>query len=167
MAKDTQNMTRDWERVGATIDGVALKRTRNIVTANSITTELFRSDWSETGHGFGHAIHVALNAGAITAWHWHEIQTDGVFVVSGRMLACLYDRREQSKTHGVSMILRLDACDPQLLLIPPGVVHGFKALISPVSFVNLISHPYVYEDPDEWRLPVSTDLIPIDIVNAQ
>lgn len=167
VTKDRQSMTKDWNRVGPMIDGVKLIRTRHIVTGNSITTELFRSDWAETGQPFGHLIHVALNEGGISAWHWHEIQTDGIFVVSGRVLVALYDRREASKTHKMSMLLRFDACDPVALVIPPGVVHGVKALMSPAAFVNFISHPYDYENPDEWRLPQSSDQIPIDIVHAR
>lgn len=167
MTKDRQSMTKDWNRVGPVIDGVELKRTRHIVTANSITTELFRSDWPETGKPFGHLIHVALNEGGISAWHWHERQTDGLFVVSGRILVALYDRREASKTTKMSMLLRLDASDPVALVIPPGVVHGVKALVSPAAFANFISYPYDYENPDEFRLPPSSDQVPIDIVNAR
>lgn len=167
MGKDRQSMTKDWERVGPVIEGVKLKRTRHIVTANSLTTELFRSDWAETGRPFGHALYVALNPGGISAWHWHEIQTDAIFVVSGRLLVALYDRRQSSTTCGMPMVLRLDASDPVALVIPPGVVHGVKALISPTAFMNVISHPYDYENPDEWRLPPSSDQIPIDIVDAR
>ena len=164
--KDRQTTTSGWERVGATIDGVVLKRTRHIVTGNSLTTEAFRSDWPETGAPIGHVIHVAMDEGRMSAWHTHSIQTDGIFVVAGRMLVVLYDARPGSPTHGTVMPLRLDGHDPLLVRIPPMVWHGVKPLLGAAAFLNIISHPYNYADPDEWRLPPDTDQIPFDIVHA-
>jgi len=165
--KDVQSTTRTWERVGPTIEGVTLKRTRHIVTANSLTTETFRSDWPETGAPIGHVIHVAMDPGRLSAWHTHRRQTDSIFVLSGRLLLVLYDNREGSPTHGNIMSLRLDEKDPMLVRIPPLVWHGVKALLGAASFLNIISHPYNYEDPDEWRLPPDTDQIPFDFLKAQ
>lgn len=165
--RDTQSMTAEWERVGQRIDGVLLKRTRHIVTGNGITTELYRSDWTETGVPVGHTILVALDAGRVSAWHAHETQTDGFFVVVGRLLLVLFDDRPQSPTRGRTMTLRLDAADPQLVLVPARVWHGVKPLGGPASFINLITHPYRYDDPDEWRLPRDTDQIPFDILSAE
>jgi dTDP-4-dehydrorhamnose 3,5-epimerase len=164
--KDAQSTTAEWERIGSTIDGVALKRTRNLITGNSLTTELFRADWPETGYQIGHVIHVAMDAGRISAWHCHTLQTDHIFVVAGRMLLALYDSRPDSPTHGRVMSLRLDAQDPQMVRIPPQVFHGVKPLIGAAAFVNIITHPYNYTDPDEWRLPADTDQIPFDIGKA-
>jgi dTDP-4-dehydrorhamnose 3,5-epimerase len=165
--KDVQTTTNAWERVGPTIAGVTLKRTRHIVTANSLTTEAFRSDWPETGAPVGHVIHVAMDSGRLSAWHMHRRQTDGLFVLAGRMLIVLYDGRENSPTHGTIMSLRLDGQDPLLVRIPPLVWHGVKPLLGPANFLNIISHPYNYEDPDEWRLPADTDQIPFDILKSQ
>lgn len=165
--KDAQSTTRNWERVGPAIDGVVLKRTRHIVTGNSLTTEMFRSDWPETGAPVGHVIYVALDEGGLSAWHAHRIQTDGIFVLTGRMLLALYDARADSPTQGKAMSLRLDGQDPVLVRIPPLVWHGVKALLGAAAFINLITHPYNYEDPDEWRLPPDTDQIPFDIVNSR
>jgi dTDP-4-dehydrorhamnose 3,5-epimerase len=165
--KDGQTRTRDWARVGVAIDGVGLRQTRHVVTANGLTTEAFRSDWPETGSPIGHVIHVALDAGSLTAWHTHKRQTDGIFPLQGRMLLVLFDPREGSPTRDQVMALRLDGNDPMLVRIPPMVWHGIKPLLGPASFLNVITHPYVYEDPDEWRLPPDTDQIPFDIVNAR
>jgi dTDP-4-dehydrorhamnose 3,5-epimerase len=165
--KDSQNTTGNWDRVGPLIHGVTLKRTRHIVTGNGLTTENFRSDWPETGSAIGHVIHVALDAGRTSAWHSHRIQTDGVFVLSGRLLLAMFDGREDSPTGGKVTVLRLDGQDPMLVRIPPQVWHGLKPLQGPATFLNIISHPYNYEDPDEWRLPPDTEQIPFDIVKAQ
>jgi dTDP-4-dehydrorhamnose 3,5-epimerase len=164
--KDHQSTTADWDRTGPTIADVKIKRTRHVVTANGTTTETYRRDWLETGYDAGHVIHVALSAGRISAWHAHELQTDGIFVVAGRLFLALYDARSTSPTYRESMILRLDADDPTLVLIPPLIWHGLKPLVGPTAFLNIFNRPYNYEDPDVWRLPVNTDQIPFDIVNA-
>ncbi len=165
--QDAPSITADWQPVSIAIEGVRLKRTRHIVTANSITTELYRSDWAETATAAGHAILVALDAGRVSAWHAHEIQTDGIFVVAGRLLLALFDDRPSSLSRGKTMILRLDASDPQLVVVPPQIWHGVKPLHGPASFVNIITHPYRYDDPDAWRLPRDSDKIPFDIMAAE
>lgn len=75
--QDASSMTPQWERVNVAIEGVQMKRTRHVVTANSITTELYRADWAETAVPAGHVILVALDDGRISAWHMHATQTDG------------------------------------------------------------------------------------------
>ena len=64
------------------------------------------------------------------------------------------------------MVVRLDASDPALVLIPPMIWHGVKPLFGPASFLNIFNRPYSYADPDEWRLPIDTNQIPFDLVNA-
>ena len=164
--KDTQTTTPSWDRVGPVIDGVALKRTRHIVTANSLTTEAYRSDWPETDSRIGHVIHVSMDEGRVSAWHTHSIQTDGIFVLTGRMMVAMYDARPDLPTHRAVMFLRLDGRDPVLVRIPPMIWHGVKPLRGAASFLNIISHPYNYADPDEWRLPPDTNQIPFDIIHA-
>lgn len=165
--KDVQTRTPDWRRVMPMIDGVTLKQTRHIITGNGVTTEAYRSDWDETGRPIGHVIHVAFPAGKVSAWHCHQTQTDGIFVVSGRAIVVLYDGREDSETTGRLMVLRLDGVDPTLVTIPPLVWHGIKSVDGPMAFLNLITHPFDYADPDEWQLPPDTPEIPFDIVNAK
>jgi len=164
--KDRQSITSQWDATAVEIAGVMLKRTRHIVTANGTVTETFRNDWAETGYEACHVQHITTSDGRISAWHCHQKQTDGIFVVSGRLLVALYDARATSPTRGNTMALRLDACDPVLVIVPPMIWHGVKQLGGSASFVNIISRAYDYEDPDEWRLPADSIEIPFDIVHA-
>lgn len=165
--RDKQSRTPNWERVLDMIDGVEIKYTRPIVTGNGTTYEAYRSDWAETGREIGHVIHVTLFEGKPSGWHCHETQTDSVFVVNGRIILGLYDDNDKSPTKGKLMVVRLDAIDPTLIVIPPLVWHGMKPLGGPASFLNIITHPFNYERPDELRLPVDTPQIPFDLVNAK
>ena len=56
---------------------------------------------------------------------------------------------------------RLSLQRPTLVVVPPGVFHGVKALGSqPAMLINMVDHAYSYEDPDHWRLPEDTREIP-------
>lgn len=103
------------------------------------------------GH-FGQWSHSHMFTGAIKAWHWHRIQTDYWYVVTGVLLVGLCDMRKESPTHKVVMdFLFGDHQPPRMVKIPPGIAHGCKVIQGPVNLFYLTSHPY---DPtDELRIP--------------
>ena len=159
--KDAAHIDKDWVVDRRLIDGVKTREVRNIVTANGITTELYRPDWGIVDGDVRQAIHVALRGGAISAWHQHRARWDYIMVVSGHMRIVLHDPRPESPTHGQVDVFHLSPARPTLLAVPPWTWHGVQNLAAePSSFVNLFDRPYDYEDPDEWRLPADTDEIP-------
>ena len=73
----------------------------------------------------------------------------------------LYDAREGSPTHAVVAGHCLGPQRPTLLIVPPGVFHGVKALgAEPAVLINMVDAAYTYDDPDHWRLPSDTTRIP-------
>ena len=137
------------------------REVKHIVTGNGITTELFRKDWGIVGNEVTAMIHVTLRPGAVSAWHMHKLKTDHLFAVGGAIRAVLYDDRDGSPTRGRVDVLNLSPMRPMLVVIPPGVWHGIKALEpEPGMFVNFFDREYDYEDPDDWRLPADTSEIP-------
>jgi dTDP-4-dehydrorhamnose 3,5-epimerase len=159
--KDKQSITPDWTPIRDMIEGVGFREVKNVLTRNGVTTEVFREEWNAGPREIKHIIHVTIQPGAISAWHCHEIQTDRIFVVHGQMKAALYDGREGSATHGRVNVFSLGLLRPGLLVVPPGVWHGLQnASSEPVGFINFFDRAYVYEDPDEWRLPADTPKIP-------
>ncbi len=159
--RDKRTMNAQWEWTKPIIEGVSVKRTRNIITASSVTTELFRRDWNETGYALDHAIYVHLHPNSISAWHCHTKQTDGIFVIHGMIKLVLFDDREDSVTMGQINEFRLGGVDPCLVTVPPLVWHGLQNLQNDSSsFLNMFDHAYCYDNPDEWRLPADTGKIP-------
>ncbi len=143
------------------LEGVRTFEVKNIVTANGFTTEVFRPDWGVAQLPIQHVIHVNLHPGVISAWHQHRMQTDHVFVVNGTLRVVLYDGRDDSPTRGGVNVFNVSNVRPTLLVIPPGIWHGVKNIGEGMtSFVNYFDRPYVYDDPDEWRLPRDTPEIP-------
>jgi dTDP-4-dehydrorhamnose 3,5-epimerase len=159
--KDEAHITPEWELTVQRIDGLRIREMRNVVTGNGITTELFRKDWRIVGAEVTAMIHVTLHVGAVSAWHMHKLKTDHLFVVGGALRAVLYDDREESPTRDQLDVINLSPMRPMLVVIPPGIWHGFKVLGSmPASFVNFFDHEYDYADPDDWRLPADAPEIP-------
>jgi dTDP-4-dehydrorhamnose 3,5-epimerase len=159
--KDRPSANAAWELAPPTISGVQVKDVRNMLTANSAIAEAYRQDWGLHDRQIRHIITVSVWPGAVLAWHLHRIQTDHLFAVSGTFQAALYDDREDSPTYRVLNVLRLSNLRPGVLVIPPGVWHGFKNLTGQEAhFINYFDHAYRYDDPDEYKLPPDTDLIP-------
>lgn len=144
------------------IQGVRIKPLVVHADERGTLMELLRSD-DEVFEKFGQA-YVSMNyPGVIRAWHWHEKQTDYWVVVKGMIKAVLYDRREDSPTYRQINEFFMGEKNNILLVIPPKVAHGYKTIgVEPSLLVNFPTEPYNRENPDEYRLPWNTDLIPYD-----
>ena len=159
--KDEAHIDKDWVVDRQLIAGVRTREVRNIVTANGVTTEVYRPDWGIVDGEVQQAIHVTLRGEALSAWHQHRHRWDFVMCVGGHLRIVLHDPREGSQTQGQVDVFHLSPMRPTLLAIPPSVWHGVQNLSTGASsFVNLFDRPYDYEDPDEWRLPPDAAEIP-------
>lgn len=140
---------------GPSIQGVECNRLKMIVDGRGDVIELWSLPWLQTLPGLIQPQHVyqsATDYSVIKAWHLHAIHTDQFTVTRGKMQVVCVDIRPDSPTftHVNSFIMGIQA--PAMLIIPPGIMHGWKALSQPETIVvNLQSHPY---DPDdEFKLP--------------
>jgi dTDP-4-dehydrorhamnose 3,5-epimerase len=139
---------------GPTIEGVLERRLQIHVDGRGDVVELWSLPWVDHD-GFAVPQHVyqsATDQGVIKAWHLHARHTDQFAVTRGKMQIVCVDVREDSPTYGQvnSFIVGIER--PSLIMIPPGVLHGWKALSGPETIVvNLQTEPY---DPDdEIRFP--------------
>jgi len=142
------------------ISGVVFRKLKPICDERGMLTEILRADW-ENFAGFGQAYITTAYPGVVKAWHWHKDQTDNLCVISGMAQVALYDRREDSPTHGEAMTFFLGEKNFGLLTIPPLVVHGFKNIgATEVVVLNLPNRLFNYDRPDEERLPADSAEIP-------
>jgi hypothetical protein len=72
----------------------------------------------------------------------------------------------QPRIEGVAVWHRVFGHErPLLVVAPPGVWHGLKALgATPSLTLNLVDRAYSYETPDHWRLPPDTPEIPFSLL---
>lgn len=91
--------------------------------------------------------------GVIKAFHWHKKQYDVWFPVKGNMQIVLYDLRKKSSTYQKTQVIYAGENNPVLILIPPGVAHGYRVLGNvPASLFYHTSEPYNPKNPDEERI---------------
>jgi dTDP-4-dehydrorhamnose 3,5-epimerase len=144
------------------IEGVAVRRIKVLADERGRLGEIMRADdpWFEK---FGQAYFTTTYPGVVKAWHYHKKQTDHFCVIKGMVKLALYDRREDSPTHGMVNELYMGEHCPALLRIPPGVLHGWMCVGATEAYiVNVVSEMYNYTDPDELRTDPHNNDIPYD-----
>jgi dTDP-4-dehydrorhamnose 3,5-epimerase len=154
----------DWSPVDPPhLQGVVARQITNVLTRNGCLTEAWRPDWELDDLPVGQVFQRILEPGATSGWHVHAVTTDRLFCASGRIVLALYDARNDSPTHGKAIDFRMGLERPAVVVVPPGVWHGVKNIGSvPALFLNIVDVAYEYEDPDHYRLPIDTPLIPYE-----
>lgn len=91
--------------------------------------------------------------GTIRAFHKHNELWDWFFISHGSAKFVLKDDRASSPTNGAMMTVIASARRPRLIVVPPGVYHGWMSLEDDTQMVSTASHIYNREKPDEVRIP--------------
>ena len=68
---------------------------------------------------------VRSEANVLRGVHAHARHVDYLTMATGEMILGLHDPRRGSPSFGRSVLLRLAADDPCMVVVPPGVCHGF------------------------------------------
>ena len=160
--KDKQSITADWAVYGQRlIEGVRVQEIRNVMKNNGYLTEIYRRDWQLDGQPVDQVFQVVLTPGGLSAWHLHQRTTDRLFANVGTVKVVLYDPRPESPTYGQLNEFRISPLRPQLIVVPPQVIHGVQNIGTDTAILlNLVDEAYQYEDPDHWRVPHPTPEIP-------
>ena len=135
----------------ATIEGVCLRDLTTHLDGRGSLTELWSSTWA--GQGIiraEHAYQSVTDYGVVKCWHLHAVHTDQFVITRGKAQVALADLRRDSPTFGQVNSLFAGFDRPRLIQIPPGIMHGWKALLPPeLIVVNFQSHPY--DAADEFK----------------
>ena len=143
------------------IEGVVLKELETFNDDRGFFRELIRSTDDSFREGFGQWSHSLMFDGVIKAWHFHRIQTDWWYIVSGVLRVGLCDLREESGTYKQTMDFLMGDLQPaRVLKVPPGIAHGCKTVQGPVHLFYVTSH--VYNPDDEIRMPYNDPQIDFD-----
>lgn len=91
--------------------------------------------------------------GAVRAWHRHRELHDWFCVVAGSALVGLVDGRVPVDGPPPPRArVALTGRTPRLLVVPPGVWHGWVALEDHTVLLSCASHAYRPDAPDEERV---------------
>jgi len=91
--------------------------------------------------------------GIIRAFHKHDELWDWFFISHGSAKFVLKDDRPKSPTYGEVQTVITSARSPRLVIVPPGVYHGWMSLEDDTQMVSTASHTYNRQKPDETRIP--------------
>ena len=140
------------------IEGVDVIKLATHVDDRGYLIEIARTAEDTAPHGvihqFGQVYLVGDPVrGTIRAFHKHEELWDWFFISHGSAKFVLKDDRKDSSTYEEMMTVVINAKAPRLLVIPPGVYHGWISLEDDTQMVSTASHTYNHEKPDETRIP--------------
>jgi dTDP-4-dehydrorhamnose 3,5-epimerase len=89
----------------------------------------------------------------IRAFHKHAVLWDWFFISHGTAKFVLVDDRSDSPTRGEQNTFVVGSRNPGLLVVPPGVFHGWMSLEDDTQMISTASDVYNREKPDEVRIP--------------
>jgi len=129
------------------LSGVTLRPLTAHGCQRGSTTEIYRSSWGE-GLDLPQWNLIESGADTLRGMQVHCFRTDYLCVVSGEIIAGLYDLRPDSPTKGQSCMMALSAQGRQALVIPTGVLHGFYF---PVDTIYLQGMTTLWSGEDDHR----------------
>lgn len=147
---------------GDLIEGVGVRPGKVLPDERGRLGEIMRADdpWFEK---FGQIYFTTTYPGVVKAWHYHKKQTDHFYVIKGTLRVALYDERKNSATYATVNELYLGEHCPGLLRIPANVQHGWMCIGQKEAYiVNMVSEPYNYSEPDEFRTDPHNNHIPYE-----
>lgn len=138
------------------IEGVELVPLNTHADDRGLLTEIYRTD---TGYHkkFGgniNQVYVVENLarGTIRAFHRHKKLWDFFCITHGTAKFALYDDREKAPTYGQTNTFVFGDKNKSLLIVPPGIYHGWMSLEDDTQLISIASQTYNYDDPDEERI---------------
>ena len=140
------------------IDGVRYRPARPVSHHHGHLTEAFRADWGLTDAPVVQVNLTTTFPGRIRAWGIHRFTVDRLFAATGSLCIVCYDGRRGSPTFGCVNEFMLGERNQGLVVIPPGIYHGWKNIgADEATIVSMPSVLYDHDGPDRWELPWDSD----------
>lgn len=134
------------------IEGAKLVKLETHVDDRGYLTEVIRCS-DEHFTKFGQVYLVGNFAkGTIRAFHKHQVLWDWFFISHGSAKFILVDDREDSKTFKNIDTFVIGTRNPALIIVPPGVYHGWMSLEDDTQMISIASELYNRKRPDETRI---------------
>src|SRR3989344_2141494 len=112
-----------WNKI--MIKGIIVKKLEKFSDERGWLAEIFRND--EVKYQPVMAYVSVTQPGVARGPHEHKKQSDFfVFAGPGDFKLYLWDNRKESQTFGQKEVVETGEKNPMVILVPPGVVHGYK-----------------------------------------
>jgi dTDP-4-dehydrorhamnose 3,5-epimerase len=161
--RDAQTVKPSGEERARLPDGVTFHRSRTHVDDRGWLVELFDPRWGWHPLPAISVYATTLRPGAAKGWAMHKEHEDRYAILVGHIELALFDVRPGSPTRGLLARTVLSEYDRGNINIPAYVWHGTRNVgQTEAILVNLPTVPFDHANPDKYRLPIDTPLIPYD-----
>ncbi len=166
--KDAQTVTESGDAVVTLIEGVTFHNTVIHHDERGTVVELYDQRWNWHPEPIVFTYSFTIEPGVVKGWGLHKLHEDRYFVVEGAMEVVMFDPRPGSSTYGKVCRVVLAADRPRIMNVPCFVWHADHNFTSrPVRCISFPTTPYDHSDPDKYRLPIDTPLIPFRFDRAK
>jgi dTDP-4-dehydrorhamnose 3,5-epimerase len=166
--RDEQMVTSQGEPAGSLTEGVQIRRLPTHADARGSVFELFDSRWNWHPDPVVFAYCFTIRPGVVKGWNLHRRHEDRYAILKGEMEIVLFDPRPESSTYGKVCRIVLSEHGRAIVNVPINVWHADHNIgATDVVVVNFPTTPYDHANPDKYRLPLDTDLIPHSFGNVK
>jgi dTDP-4-dehydrorhamnose 3,5-epimerase len=159
--RDKQTVTPEGAPTTTLLHGMSIHRSPTHADDRGTLTEILDPRWGWHPDPIAYAYYFTARAGHAKGWALHKQHEDRYFLIRGEVEMVTYDVRPDSPTRGSICKLILSDRDHFIVNIPALVWHGTRTLGSVDAVVlNFPTRPYDHADPDKYRLPIDSPLIP-------
>jgi dTDP-4-dehydrorhamnose 3,5-epimerase len=166
--RDRQPATPEGKPLVKLIDGMRLKPLTTHADERGSVVELYDPRWKWHDEPLVFAYSFTIRPGIVKGWNLHRDHEDRYTLLQGELELVLFDPRPDSSTCGEVCRIVLSEHHRCLVNVPRNVWHADHNIgLKDVVVVNFPTIPYDHSNPDKYRLPIGTDLIPYSFGDAK
>jgi dTDP-4-dehydrorhamnose 3,5-epimerase len=159
--KDGQTVSTDGKSLRRLTEGVVMRDLPVHADDRGSVMEMFDPRWNWHPDPIVFTYCFTIRPGYVKGWNLHKLHEDRYCLLQGEMELVLYDPRPESATCGEVCKIVLTANQRRIVNVPRNVWHADHNIGSTdLLVVNFPTTAYDHADPDKYRLPIDSDLIP-------
>ena len=159
--RDRQTVTPEGVPLRRLTEGVVIRELPTHVDDRGSVVEMFDPRWQWHPEPLVFVYSFTVRPGYVKGWNLHKEHEDRYCLLYGEMNLVLYDPRPDSKTYGEICTISLNAYNRRIVNVPRHVWHADHNIgTTDAVIVNFPTIQYDHANPDKYRLPIDTDLIP-------
>jgi dTDP-4-dehydrorhamnose 3,5-epimerase len=159
--KDQQTVTPVGQPMHRLTEGVMVRDLQTHVDERGSLVELFDPRWGWHDEPLVFAYCFTIHPGYVKGWNLHQHHEDRYCLLQGEMELVFYDPRPGSATYGEVSRIVLSEYHRRLVNVPRNVWHADHNIGNKdVVVVNFPTKAYDHANPDKFRLPIDSELIP-------
>jgi len=166
--KDAQTVAADGTPTAKLLDGMSFHELPTHSDERGSVIELFDPRWNWHPDPLIFAYSFTIRPGFAKGWNLHKLHEDRYFILQGELELVLYDVRPNSCTHGQICRVVLSEHNRRLVNVPKFVWHADHNIgTRDAVVVNFPTCAYDHANPDKYRLPIDSPLVPYRFVGAR